>query len=170
MSQINGRSSSRPPARQCVAKCLLKVWQADDSPCPDKLVVSPLGPYLPPYSVPSVLHASELEPHSSLPRSSSPHTPLPELVLAPLILIVFPSRDFGLLQSPVQIPFSLCTVVWRSLELTLCRTQRTLTNACSGSSFHRHLPDALTFRIAAEESQFPNALDPQFPASPASAW
>lgn len=169
MSQINGRSSSRPPARQCVAKCLLKVWQADDSPCPDKLVVSPLGPYLPFYSAlcPACIRTgAPLQPPSLFLSSY----PLPELVLAPLILIVFPSRDFGLLQSPVQIPFSLCTVVWRSLELTLCRTQRTLTNACSGSSFHRHLPDALTFRIAAEESQFPNALDPQFSASPASAW
>ena len=134
---------------------------------PTNLLSLPLAPtFLP--TVPSVLHASELEPHSSLPRSSSPQTSLLELVLAPLILIVFPSRDFGLLQSPVQIPFSLCTMVWRSLEL--CRTQRTLSNACSGSSFHRHLPDALTFRIAAEESQFPNALDPQFSASPASAW
>lgn len=122
----------------------------------------PLAPtFLPP--VPSDLHISELEPHSSL-RSSSPRTQLPELVLAPLILIVFPSRDFGLLQSTVQvqIPFSLCTLMWRSLELTLCRTKRTLTNACNGY----HLPDALTVRIAAEESQCPNALDPQFSASP----
>lgn len=88
MSQINGRSSSRPPARQCVAKCLLKIWQADDSPCPDKLVVSPLGPYLPPYIAlcPACIRTGV---HSSLPRSSSPPTQLPECVLAPLILSSF---------------------------------------------------------------------------------
>lgn len=86
MSQINGRSSSRPPARQCVAKCLLKVWQADDSLCPDKLVVSPLGPCLPPYSAlcpacirtgaplqPPLLFLSSYPAPGTCPGSSNPH-------------------------------------------------------------------------------------------------
>lgn len=130
---------SLPSPLQCPLSCMHLSW----SPTPASLALPLL-----------IVHSSRKawDGGRSWPLSSS---------------VALPSRDFGLLQSTMQIPFSLCTMVWKSLELTLCRTKHTLTNACSGSSFHRyHLPDALTVRIAAEESQCPDAFDPRFSASP----